>query len=199
MASAAILAGGRASRFDGRDKSALVVGGRSIFERQLEALSRITDDILIVGARRPSNLRGDVTPRFVPDRVPGCGPLGGLEAALTAARDDAVVVVACDMPFVTAELLGHLLSCAQGYDVVVPCTERGYHPLCAVYTRGCGAAVARRLAEGRLTMTGLLEEVRVHTVTSEELDAFGNRHRLLANVNTPVEYEEIEALAGHEQ
>jgi molybdopterin-guanine dinucleotide biosynthesis protein A len=199
MASAAILAGGRASRFDGRDKSALVVGGRSIFERQLEALSRITDDILIVGARCPSNLRGDIAPRFVPDRVPGCGPLGGLDAALAAARDDAVVVVACDMPFVTAELLGHLLSCAPDHDVVVPCTERGYHPLCAVYTRDCSAAVARRLAEGRLTMIGLLEEVRVHTVTGDELDAFGNRHRLLANVNTLVEYEEIEALAGHEQ
>jgi molybdopterin-guanine dinucleotide biosynthesis protein A len=199
MASAAILAGGRASRFDGRDKGTLVVGGRSILERQLEALSRITDDILIVGASSPSNPRGGVTPRSVPDRVPGRGPLGGLDAALAAARDDAVVVVACDMPFVTAELLGHLLSCAQGYDAVVPRTERGYHPLCAVYTRGCGAAVARRLAEGRLTMIGLLEEMRVHTVTSEELDAFGNRHRLLANVNTPVEYEDIEALAGHEQ
>ena len=123
MASAAILAGGRASRFDGRDKSRLVVGGRSIVERQLEALSRITDDILIVGARCPPNPRGGVAPRSVPDRVPGCGPLGGLDAALAAARDDAVVVVACDMPFVTAELLGHLLSFAPGYDVVVPRTE----------------------------------------------------------------------------
>jgi molybdopterin-guanine dinucleotide biosynthesis protein A len=199
MASAAILAGGRASRFDGRDKSALVVGGRSIFERQMEELSRITDDILIVGARCPSNLRGDIAPRAVPDRVSGCGPLGGLDAALAAARDDAVVVVACDMPFVTAELLAHLVSCAQHCDIVVPCTERGYHPLCAVYTRSCAAAVSRRLAEGCLTMTDLFEEMRVHVVTSEALDAFGNRHRLLANVNTPVEYEEIEALAGHER
>jgi molybdopterin-guanine dinucleotide biosynthesis protein A len=93
--------------------------------------------------------------------------------------------------------LGHLLSYAQDRDVVVPWIERGYHPLCAVYTRGCGAAVARRLAEGPVTMTGLFEEVRVHAVTSEELDAFGNRHRLLANVNTPAECEEIETLAGH--
>jgi molybdopterin-guanine dinucleotide biosynthesis protein A len=199
MASAAILAGGRASRFDGRDKGTLVVGGRSIFERQLEALSRTTDDILIVGASSPSNRRGGVTPRSVADRVPGRGPLGGLDAALAEARDEAVVVVACDMPFVTAGLLGHLLSCVQGYDAVVPRTERGYHPLCAVYTRGCGAAVARRLAEGRLTMIGLLEEIRVRTVTSDEIDAFGNPHRLLANVNTPAEYEDIEALAGHEQ
>ena len=103
------------------------------------------------------------------------------------------------MPFVTAELPAHLLSCAEHWAAVVPRTERGYHPPCAVYTRGCGAAVTRRLTEGRLAMIGLLEEVRVHVVTSEELDAFGNRHRLLANVNTPVEYEEIEALAGHER
>jgi molybdopterin-guanine dinucleotide biosynthesis protein A len=199
MASAAILAGGRARRFDGRDKSALVVGGRSIFERQLEELSRITDDILIVGARGPSNPGGDTAPRFVPDRVPGRGPLGGLDTALAVARDDAVAVVACDMPFVTAELLGHLLSCAEHWDVVVPRTERGYHPLCAVYTRSCSGAVARSLAEGRLTMIGLFEELRVRVVPSEELDAFGNRHRLLANVNTPAEYEEIEALAGHER
>jgi len=68
-----------------------------------------------------------------------------------------------------------------------------------VYTRGCATAVARHLAEGRLTMIGLFEGLRVRVVPSEELDAFGNRHRLLANVNTPVEYEEIEALAGHER
>jgi GTP:adenosylcobinamide-phosphate guanylyltransferase len=36
-------------------------------------------------------------------------------------------------------------------------------------------------------------------VGGRSIDAFGNRHRLLANVNTPVEYEEIEALAGHER
>lgn len=199
MASAAILAGGRASRFNGRDKGALVVGGRSIIERQLDELSRLTDDILIVGASCPPTLHGDIVPRVVHDRVPGCGPLGGLDAALAAARDDVIVVVACDMPFVTAALLGHLLSRAHNCDVVVPRTERGYHPLCAVYTRGCGAPVARRLAEGRLTMIGLFESVRVHVVTSEELDAFGDRHHLLANVNTPVEYEEIEALQSHQR
>jgi hypothetical protein len=61
------------------------------------------------------------------------------------------------------------------------------------------AAVARRLAEGRLTMIGLLVEMRVRTVTGEELGAFGHCHRLLVDVSTPVEYEDSEALAGHEQ
>lgn len=205
MPTAAILAGGRATRFGGRDKGALVVGGRSILERQLAELSRITDDILVVGAKTGSgrfldpHLQQPSRPvfRVVPDRTPGCGPLGGLDAALAAARDDAVVIVACDMPFLTHALLEHLLHLTVDADAVVPRTERGYHPLCAAYTRACQAAVGRRLADGRLKMTDLLEEVRVRVVTAREIDAFGDSRRLLANVNTPSEYDELETLGNH--
>ena len=134
--------------------------------------------------------------RLVPDRVPGCGPLGGLDAAL-AAGDDVVAIVACDMPFITTAFLRHLLDLAREADAVVPRTERGYHPLCAAYTRACLPAVARRLAEGRLAMTGLLEDVHVRELTAREIDAFGDPRRLLANVNTPADYEALEGLRGH--
>ena len=50
-------------------------------------------------------------------------------------RGDPTIVVACDMPFVSAPLLGHLLRSLDDADAVVPRTERGYHPLCAVYAR----------------------------------------------------------------
>jgi len=196
MPAAAILAGGRAARFGGRDKSALVIDGRSILERQIAELLRVTDDVLVVGAP-PMVTRPDARVRLVPDRVPGCGPLGGLDAALAAARDDVVAIVACDMPFVTTAFLKHLLALAHEADAVVPRTERGYHPLCAAYTRACLPAIARRLADGRLKMTGLLEEVRVRELTAGEIDAFGDRHRLLANVNSPADYEEFEGLRGH--
>ena len=64
MHSAAILAGGRASRFDGRDKGALVVDGRTIRDRQLAVLSRVADDVLTVGGPDSD----------VPDLVPDSGP-----------------------------------------------------------------------------------------------------------------------------
>lgn len=196
MPTAAILAGGRAARFGGRDKSALVIDGRSILERQIAELLRVTDDVLVVG-EPPTMARSDARVRLVPDRVSGCGPLGGLDAALAAARDEVVAIVACDMPFVTTAFLNHLLDLARDADAVVPRTERGYHPLCAAYTRACHPAVARRLADRRLKMTGLLEDVRVRELTAGEIDAFGDRHRLLANVNTPADYEEFEGRRGH--
>jgi molybdopterin-guanine dinucleotide biosynthesis protein A len=196
MPSAAILAGGRATRFGGRDKGALVVGGRTIRERLLVELSALTDDIMLIGGRPPA-IPGAL--RHVPDRVAGRGPLAGLDAALAAARHDVVAVVACDMPFVTAALVGYLLDLAAGYDAIVPRTERGYHPLCAVYTRACRNAIARRLADGRLTLAGLLDDVSCRAVTPHEIAAFGDPARLLANVNTPAEYDALEALADHKR
>ena len=216
--SVAILAGGRATRFDGRDKSALVVGGRTILDRQLEAFRALTDDILIVGGHarlrcsssfgsaehvaRADDVHAGARPfqasvREIADIVPGCGPLGGLHAALTAARGDAVFVVACDMPYVTAPLADYLFSLAGDAQIVIPWTERGYHPLCAVYTRACLGPVAARLANQQLAMRELMRDVSVRVVTDSEIGRYGATSRLLANVNTPAEYADLEALQGH--
>ena len=196
--SAAILAGGLASRFAGTDKGALLVDGRTIFERQIAELSSLTDDVLVVRATDVAR-DGDthpIGPRVVADLVPGCGPLGGLHAALLEARGDTVFVVACDMPYVTASFIAYLFSLASEVDVVVPQTERGYHPLCAVYTRACLEPVAARLAGRRLAMRDLVAAMRTRVVTADEIDRFGDRHRLLANINTPSEYAGLEALQG---
>jgi molybdopterin-guanine dinucleotide biosynthesis protein A len=196
MHSAAILSGGRAARFGGRDKSALVVGGRSILLRQLRELTQVAGDVMIIGGNPPRDAIG--TARVLQDHIPGCGPLGGLHAALAEATGEAVVVVACDMPYVTAALLRHLLTLTCEADAVVPRTARGYHPLCAAYTRACLEPVVRRLGDGRLQMSGLFDEVRVRSVTGDELGAFGDPDRLLANINSPDEYLELAALQGHE-
>jgi molybdopterin-guanine dinucleotide biosynthesis protein A len=196
--SAAILAGGRATRFDGRDKSALLVDGATILDRQLAALATVSDDLLIVGAAAFAREQGmRATARCIADIVPGCGPLGGLHAALTAARHDVLLLVACDMPFVTAAFAEYLLSLAGEADAVVPRSERGYHPLCAVYTRACLEPAAARLADRRLKMRELIDEVRIRVVPPEEIRRFGDPDRLLANVNTPADFAGLEALQGH--
>jgi molybdopterin-guanine dinucleotide biosynthesis protein A len=198
--SAAILAGGGATRFGGRDKSALLVDGRTIFDRQLQVLTAVTDDVMVVGAGHAASaqqLQRAPDVRAIRDIVPGCGPLGGLHAALAAGRGDAVLVIACDMPFVTADFAGYLLSLSAGAAVVVPRTERGYHPLCAVYTRACLEPVTTRLASRRLRMRDLIDDLPARVLTVEEIERFGDRHRLLANVNTPAEFAGLEALQSH--
>ena len=131
------------------------------------------------------------------DRVSNCGPLGGLDAALSAARHETLVLLACDMPLVSARFLAYMLELSGAADIVVPRTERGYHPLCAVYTRACREPVQRLLAERRLAMIGLFDEVRVRVVERDEIGRFGSPEVLLANVNTPADFDELEALLSH--
>jgi len=193
--SVAILAGGQATRFGGRDKSALLVNGRSILDRQLASLVPLTDDLMIVGDRVVA--AGAIALRAIPDAVPGCGPLGGLHAALTAARGDVLLLVACDMPYLSAPFAEYLLSLAGDADIVVPESERGYHPLCAVYTRACLEPAAAQLADRQLKMRELVDRMRTRVVPIEDIRRFGDPHRLLANVNTPADYAGLEALQGH--
>ena len=211
MASAAILMGGLARRFGGRDKAALVIGGRTILERQIEALAPVVSEILLVRPAKAGyhdshaglveaghhDTHSGRPTRFIYDRVPDSGPLGGIDAALAAAHDDPTIVIACDMPFVTTPLLSYLLQASADADVVVPRTERGYHPLCAVYRKTCAEEVVRRLASRQLAVAGLFDAVRVRAVGSEELERFGPGDHLLANVNTAADLAVAERLQSH--
>jgi len=195
MTIAAILAGGHARRMDGCDKSHLRVSGRTILDRQLEALRGLVSRIWLVGNRHSQTLAADVS--VLADRVTDAGPLGGLDAALAAAGDEDVLLLACDMPNVTQPMLRHLISRRFGVDAVVPRTERGYHPLCAVYAQSCRAPVRRRLETGSLRMQDLLSELRICAVDDVELAAFGGGDRLLANVNTRADLDALESLQDH--
>jgi molybdopterin-guanine dinucleotide biosynthesis protein A len=196
--SAAILNGGRARRFDGVDKASLVVDGRTILDRQVEMLLTVRQfhDILLVGGSS-----GHPSVRGIADRIGGCGPLGGIHAALATIVEgdgDRAFVMAGDMPYVTAELVYHLLALSREADAVVPMTENGYHPLCAVYTRACLDPIARRLNEGRLKVIDVLGDVNTTIVRADELERFGQRHRLLSNVNTPGDYTALHSSQSHQ-
>lgn len=204
---AAILAGGRATRLNGADKGGLVIGGRTIRDRQLEALSGLVDDIFLVGgpAADPgadswagSDDRANL-PR-VPDLSAARGPLGGIQTALHHAGDAAcTLIVACDLPFVSRPFLAFLLARAleaDAADVVVPRSGDRLHPLCATYNRRVRESVDRRVASGALAVQALFDEVRVDVVEPEVVATFDPDGILLWNVNTPDEYERACARAA---
>lgn len=170
------------------------MGGRTILERQLDALDGVVDRIWLVGYRGTMLPEGPV--RALADRWPDRGPLAGLDAALAAASG-AVLLLACDLPNLTQALLRHLVDRLDEADAVVPRTERGYHPLCAVYAQSCGVAVQRRLEQGHLRMQDLLAELRIRTVDGPELEAFGQPEHLLANVNTQAALDALESQQNH--
>jgi molybdenum cofactor guanylyltransferase len=184
---AVIIAGGRASRFGGTDKSSLLVSGTRIIERQLAALAPIADEILIVShdAARYAGLGIPV----VGDVVAGAGPIGGIYTALVSARQPWVLALGCDMPFVSTALF-EALTAAIGDDVdaVVPRSRRGREPLCAIYARSAAPVFKRRLDEGARRLGDLVEDLRVREISADALAALDDDGRLFDNINTPHDY-----------
>jgi molybdopterin-guanine dinucleotide biosynthesis protein A len=200
---AAILAGGRATRLHGADKGGLLIGGRTIRDRQIEALSGLVDHIFLIGgpAADPGTGPHDRAglPR-VPDLAAARGPLGGIQTALHHAGDAAcTLIVACDLPFVARPFLAFLLARAleaDAADVVVPRSGDRLHPLCATYNRRVREAVDRRVASGALAVQALFDEVRVDVIEPEVVATFDPEGVMFWNVNTPDEYERACARAA---
>ncbi len=147
-------------------------------------LLTVTNSVRLVGARENSQLP------LVADVYPQWGALGGLHAAVTACRRDWAIVVACDLPLVTPELLARLASLREGYDAVVPIQPDGRpQPLCALYRAAPCARWATELIEtGRRRPLDLLDRVKTRWVAFEEIANLAQAERFFVNINTPDDY-----------
>jgi len=191
---AAVLAGGHGRRLGGVDKSALIVGNGSILDRQLSLLRGLTPHVLIVTNER-SRVQAEDIPVAV-DRIAGAGALGGLYTALTEAPTEQVLVIGCDMPYVTASFLLHVIERGRGVDAAVPRDQHGLHPLCASYRRRAAGHFYERIRSGDLRVAEALRDLDVRELGPDELAPFDPDGRLLLNINTPDDYARARLLAA---
>ena len=191
-----VLAGGLATRYDGRAKGLERVGGRRILDRVAAALADAADELLLV-ANDPA--AGEWLPgvRVAADVRPRAGSLGGIHAALVHAGGPALVV-AWDMPFVTAPLLRALRELGDDADAVVPESDskRGLEPLCAFYGPACVPAIERRLDAGDRRVIAFYDDVRLRRLDAAAVARFGDPALLFLNVNSPAELALAEAHAS---
>jgi molybdopterin-guanine dinucleotide biosynthesis protein A len=188
---AAIIAGGAATRLGGLPKSTLVVGGRSIAVRLLEALRAAFPRVLVV-ANDPAPWAA-LGVEIVPDVHRGAGPLAGVHAALVATAAHAgVVCVAGDMPFVAPKLLALLRDHAPEAAAVVPRVAGRAEPLLARWGRACLPVIEARLAAGERAVHAVFELVPTAWLDEPALRAADPTLRSFTNINTPEDLRRIE-------
>lgn len=200
-----ILAGGLNTRFGGRNKALAEIGGRSILERTLSAFGDLFPDTMVVTNTPLAYLgfRGLVVTDIIPLRT----PLAGLHSALCYTKTPYIFAAACDTPFLNTELIEAILAGIDtGSDIVVPDTEKGLQPLCAVYGRTClspidkqlreasasmpvsdGKTAARTLNQG-LKILNLYDRVRVKKISEQSLRRVDPDLLSFFNVNTPEDF-----------
>ena len=160
----------------GRDKARLPFRGADLVSTVAAAVARAAGNATLVGhAELPA----------IPDRYPGEGPLGGILTALHHTLADWNLIVACDMPQVSAAFLGELLARAMQSpaDVLLPCGPDGLpQPLCAVYRRRALDALEGHFARGVRQVTAAFAGLAVERLAVAELLHF-------QNVNTPEDWD----------
>lgn len=169
----------------GRDKAWLDVGdGRPIARRVIDVLSEVADEVFVVANDDRYRTLGL---RVVPDRFPDGGVLGGIATGVGAAAHERVLVAACDMPFLRAEVFRALVEHAEGVDAVVPRIGGEYETLHALYTKACLQPMERALAAGRMRVISFFGDVRVRALDEADLRAVDPDLVSFTNVNTPEE------------
>lgn len=176
-----ILAGGKSTRFQG-NKALVEVDSLRLIDRVVKVLQQVVDQLLIV-TNSPEEYAGLGLP-MTGDLIPGKGPLGGIHSGLVASPCEMNYVTACDMPFITPELVRYLIEVTRPKDDVVVPVVRGYpEPLSAVYSRRCIPFIEKSLIEEHLQIKYFYRFVSVHYLNEEEIAPLIEENTFF-NINT---------------
>lgn len=159
-----ILAGGKSSRM-GQDKTQLLWQGSTFLETLLHKAQAYGFEEIIIAAGANAVKAVGTEAVIVEDRYAGCGPLGGLQAALRVSKSDYSLALSCDMPLLQFDFLALLTKHANGENkAIVPLVAGQIQPLAALYHRDCITGIESQLQVRKYRMTDLLGIVKTQYV-----------------------------------
>ena len=183
-----VTAGGRSSRM-GTDKAWLEIDGRPMIQRAVDALNQVTSTVSII-ANGAEYARLGLP--VLADLNSGIGPLEAIRVALASSRAPFVLLVACDLPFVTAEFLNFLLDRVEDHQALAPLNPDGQlEPLCAIYSTEALKHVTELIRSGERKVSRLLDCLRTRLIPFEDFSKLPGAERFFFNVNTPEDYSRV--------
>jgi molybdopterin-guanine dinucleotide biosynthesis protein A len=186
---AVILAGGKSSRM-GRRKELLDWVGRPLILHQVDAVRRAGLSCLIVSNapdELPDQVSVDPQVTVIEDAWTSKGPITGILSAMEAAEYGAYLVLSCDLPFLAADHLLHMLRFLpelKEWDALIAEAGGRLHPLIALYHRRTKAVWQQALALKEYRVMAAVERIKSKPLQADWLDDW-----VTFNMNTPEEYE----------
>ena len=183
--SVAILAGGKSSRM-GEPKAWLEIENEPIINRTIEIASRITNELIIVSGE-DYKLFETPKAKIVTDQIKGKGPLMAIFTALQSISNSHCLILACDLPLITERILIEMGKKIGSHDAVVPLTDNGFEPLCAIYAQSCSSTIESRINQNKLSVHRIFSELNIYPFTEwSRFDPSGN---IFLNMNTKDDYQ----------
>jgi molybdopterin-guanine dinucleotide biosynthesis protein A len=198
--SAIILAGGISSRFR-QDKGLLLLANKPLIKHVLDAINNVVDEkIVVVGAKAQvadymKIFDSDV--KLVSDDVHVRSPLLGSLTGLREARGEYAILLPCDTPFISHEIVSLLFELCINRNAAIPRWPNGYiEPLQAVYrVKPALEAANRAFCAGGLNMRSMIKELRgVRYISTLVLQQLDSELETFFNVNTPLDLKRAERM-----
>ncbi len=178
-----ILAGGKSSRM-GAEKGLQLLCGKPLISYAIEALTGLCSEIIISSS---SNAYAGFGFKTVADEFPGIGPMGGIYSSLKQSTSAQNLVLSCDLPFVTVELMAYILKQGKEFEVAVPWEgERHYEPLCGFYNQSILNKLKSYIEKGNYKLPDLFEEIVINRLNLNHQPGIYHP-RLFLNINTPAD------------
>jgi len=172
---------------EGKNKAFLNVGGQMILDRLCSTLGGLFDEILLVTNDPLQYLPWNLT--IVKDLFTIRSSLTGIHAGLFHASASHAFVTACDTPFLRSELIKVLLDELEPrWDVIMPVTEQGHQPLCAIYSRRCIKPIQDQLKNNDPKILNFFPKIKVKEIPAAQLRSADPNLTSFFNINTPEDF-----------
>jgi molybdopterin-guanine dinucleotide biosynthesis protein A len=187
-----ILIGGKSSRM-GRDKFSLILQDKTLLEIAVETLQNFGNVSVVANHSEPSAIADGLN--IIKDIHQNRGAVGGIHSALIHSKNVWTIILACDYPFVTVELIGFLTSLTKlekDFDAFAPIQADGkIQPLCAVYqTETCRKVLSEMLEnEANYSVRDFLHRIKTRYIEFSEISHLPKAENLFFNLNTPEDFE----------
>lgn len=186
-ATVVILAGGKSSRM-GSDKGLVSFKGQPMIQHVIDEVKQLDLPIIIIANNDDYDVFGYPVYK---DLVHEKGPVGGIYTALSHSKSEKNIVVSCDTPFVTKEILTQLLNQSNNYDVVIPSLMTKEHPLIGVYDRDILGHFKQQLDLDQLKLKVAYRGLK-YKVVPFQIDDEGFGVHAFSNLNTREELKRLE-------
>jgi molybdopterin-guanine dinucleotide biosynthesis protein A len=150
-------------------------------------MSRL-DPIYLSVARRDAV--PDLGYPLVEDIHHGIGPIGGIHAALRRCPEDALLVIACDMPNMSPEIVSLLIDSWERSPIpaVIQEADGQLCPTAAIYTQACLPVIEEMINRHQFKIVELFSHVAFRAI---QLPTAPDAQSALMNINTAEDYKQM--------
>ncbi len=191
---AAILAGGKSSRFLSGDKALAKWNTKTIIETEIDILKKLFEHVFIIANH--VEIYNHFGIDVFPDIYLSKGPLGGIHSALIHATSDRVFIVGCDMPLLDEHFISWMANMNSWAPIIIPALSKGLEPLHAIYHVSLVPIIETIISSPQKTMglQALIHTLPFKAIKEDVIKQFCPNLLCLRSINTIDELKKLKKL-----